>query len=187
MRTLLKLSLLTLILVALAGCGGGNATNTPAANTGDTTTPAAPAGGGATNIEVTGGTSFTIGSTSFNVYSEEDMDGTMVRQFYFNNGSQQVVTIMFYGIEPAVGEYEITTVDVLSETAEGVTVLVMDNSADPMVMYTMNPSGTLRVDSAGDSFSGSFDFTVQGGAMGAEELDTVEVTGTFADLKALSR
>lgn len=186
MRTLLKLSLLTLILVALAGCGGGDATQ--AAPTSDIAqTPVVPAVNTSTNILVTGDTSFTISETPYNAYSEEDMDGTMVRQFYFNNGSQQVVTIMFYGIEPAVGEYEITSVDVLSETAEGVTVLVMNNDTDPMVMYSMNPSGTLRVDSAGDSFSGSFDFTVEGGAMGAEELQTVEVTGAFANLKPLSR
>ena len=181
-----RLMLMLVVVALLAACGGGG---TPAASGGDSGAPAGNTGGGGAaaggesfSFEVGGAETVTLATPDFNAnYSTDDLDEeTTIHQLWFGGDGARAISIMFYGDEPpAAGTFTLT--DEFT-TDPGTVSLLYVNNSEGVTAYTQT-GGTVTLTQSGDSYSGSVDATLSGGAAGASEPQTLTLKGTFNEIQ----
>lgn len=153
------------LIISLAACGGNGET-------------ASSTNSGTADIEVSGELNFTLDDSARKDFRQIGMDeGTIIWQFQFSNGDQQVV-VMFYGDEPTTGEYEITANGPLEG---GIGVLVSDNSGEDPVIFTSGATGTISTEQDGELYSGTFEFSIPDPTNSA--ATAIEASGSFSGLE----
>jgi len=157
---------LTLMLILTAR--GGTAANN--GSIGGSTFTLTVNGAAAVTIDQSSGTSL-LGSA---VVGE-----TQTYTFYFGDPANgRAASIVFFGIEPAAGTYEITPTDPVANP-NGVSGLYIEST--PSMRAFTATAGTLTLEGDRSGFSGSFEYTAVDGVTG-DAGETVTITGTFSGL-----
>jgi len=162
-----------LLLILIAACGGDQ----PAA-----TNNSSSSGSGETfTVDISGDMTITLspeGATA--QFAEEALDESLNSYvLWFGTEEETAVSLIFYDTEPPQpGTYTIST-GFTEGTVSG--LVVGRNSEDDLLTFAPQ-SGTVTLDSAGETYSGSFEFTAQGGVMGSGDQE-VSVTGTFSSIQ----
>lgn len=181
-----RLMLMLVVIALLAACGGGAAPTQSggggAPASGGSSSGGAAAGGESFSFEVGGAETATLASPDFSAnYSTDDLDEeTTIHQLWFGGDGARAISLMFYGDEPpAAGTFTFT--DEFT-TDPGTASLLYVNNSEGVKSYTQT-GGTVTLTKSGDSYSGSVDATLSGGAAGASEQQTLTLKGTFNEIQ----
>jgi len=162
------------------------ATDVPATPVPPTGVPAAPAtlppGSSNPTIQVVGDLSASVEADNFYVAPVKAEDETTIigTMLYLNQGDTRIVFIRFPK-DATPGTYPI--LQGFTENFDGTTATgnYIDQTSDPAGQFAAT-EGTLTLDSTGDSFSGTFEFTAVGLEDTPEQGQTVTVSGAFANI-----
>ncbi len=173
MKTLLRPIFLGLLFLT-AACGGQQPASTD--NTGSVQSSST---GSTFSVEVTGSMNATLASgaatSSFTEEAYTEDFGSYV--LWFGDGAGLAVSLIFYSKEaPQPGTYDIT-----NASQENTVSALVINNRDTLQSFALS-QGSITLESAGESVSGSFTFNSQGGANGAID-QTVTVNGTFSEVQ----
>lgn len=175
-----NMACLLIALLLLSGCGGASPTAAP------TAAPTVGSAGGNNstgangfNIIVTGSITATLDSTNAAARFGSDSDAGTSTLTFANNNSKQSVSLVFWGIQPASGTYQIQKLFDLVDK-KGVTGLLVDNT-NKMRTFTAG-SGSLTLTVQDGKYSGSFDFAATGGEIGGNMNQNAAVKGSFSNV-----
>ena len=171
----MRLVLELLLLFLLAACGGAAQTSpTTAPTTNATPVPATAATAGNPTIQVTGDVSATVVANNFYIAPVKADDSTTIgTMLYLNQDDQRVLFIRFpWNAQP--GAYQIT--QGFSDNYDGTTATgnYIDQTSGTMMQFAAT-GGTLTLDTTGNSYSGSYEFTAQD-----ESGKSITISGTFS-------
>lgn len=161
---MLRVWLLAIVMMALAGCSGGTPKN------GDTSTSQ----GASFEVMISGALDIQRADIPYKRFINLVCSDGEAWQLQFIDSGKTVLNILFYDEKPNTGNYQIVPTDGLFE---GIGVLVGDYTGEDMRIFASNPSGTLTLTVDDGLYSGNFSFTATDGVSGQ-----IEAVGSFANV-----